>query len=191
MDPMLKTRVEIETLHELLDELDYYKILQVEQAAPQADVDPAFRAVTRKLHPDRLARMQDDELKQKANDIFRLANEAYRNLKDPDARARYDLGLAEGNLRMDADGRSKAAKEAKSKEDPTQAAKTEQGEKYIKMAMKCWNDGNFAGALLQINFALQFESDNEVFQQWREKAQEAKEKAGEKKDLNPYKLRIV
>ena len=74
MDPMIKTRVEIETLHELLEELDYYKILLLERDVPQADVDPAFRTVSRKLHPDRLARIDDEDLKSKANDIFRLAN---------------------------------------------------------------------------------------------------------------------
>ncbi len=93
MDPMIKTRVELETLHELIDELDYYKILLLDRDAPQAEVDPAFRTVSRKLHPDRLARLNDEELKAKANDIFRLANEAYRNLKDPDIRSRYDMGL--------------------------------------------------------------------------------------------------
>ena len=191
MDPMLKTRVEIETLHELLEELDYYKILQLEQAAPQVDVDPAFKAVTRKLHPDRLARLTDDGLKDKANDIYRLANEAYRNLKDPDARAKYDLGLAQGNLRMSADGRTKAAKEAQAKDNPELAAKTPQGEKYFKMALKCWGDGDFKGAVMQIRFAIQFEPGNAVFEEWLEKAAEAQETAAAKKDVNPYKLRIV
>jgi len=191
MDPMIKTRVEIETLHELIDELDYYKILLLDRDAPQVDVDPAFRTVSRKLHPDRLARLNDDELKAKANDIFRLANEAYRNLKDPDIRSRYDVGLAEGNLRLSADGRSKADKDAAAKNNPELAAKTPQGEKYFKMALKCWGDGDFRGAVMQIRFAIQFEPGNKVFEEWLEKAESARDGAAAKKDLNPYKLRIV
>ena len=191
MDPMIKTRVEIETLHELLDELDYYKILLLDQDSSQADVDPAFRAVTRTHHPDRLARLNDEDLKAKANNIFRLANEAYRNLKNPDTRARYDLGLAEGDLRLSADGRSKAAKEAAAKDNPELAAKTPQGEKYFKMALKCWGDGDFRGAVMQIRFAIQFEPGNQVFTDWLSKAEEAMEQAAAKKDINPYKLRIV
>jgi curved DNA-binding protein CbpA len=191
MDPMIKTRVEIETLHELLDEISYYKILLLDQDAPQAEVDPAFRTVSRRLHPDRLARLNDEDLKAKANDIFRLANEAYRNLKDPDVRARYDMGLAEGNLRMSADGRSKADKEAAAKDNPELAAKTPQGEKYFKMALKCWADGDFHGAVMQIRFAIQFEPGNAIFEEWLEKANNAQEQAAAKKDLNPYKLRIV
>jgi len=188
---MIKTRVELETLHELLDELDYYKILLLDRDAPQADVDPSFRAVSRKFHPDRLARLNDEELKEKANDIFRLANEAYRHLKDPDTRARYDMGLADGNLRMSADGRSKAAKDAAAKNNPELAAKTPQGEKYFKMALKCWGDGDFRGAVMQIRFAIQFEPGNAVFEEWLEKAEVAQENASAKKDMNPYKLRIV
>jgi DnaJ-class molecular chaperone len=191
MDPMIKTRVEIETLHELLDELDYYKILLLDRDAAQAEVDPSFRQVTRKMHPDRLARLNDEALKEKANDIFRLANEAYRHLKDPDTRARYDLGLADGNLRMSADGRSKARQEADAKSNPELAAKTPQGEKYFKMALKCWNDGDFRGAVMQLRFAIQFESGNEIFEEWLAKAEEAQENAAAKKDANPYKLRIV
>ncbi len=191
MDPMIKTRVEIETLHELLDEISYYKILLLDQDAPQAEVDPAFRTVSRRLHPDRLARLNDEDLKAKANDIFRLANEAYRNLKDPDVRARYDLGLSEGNLRMSADGRSQADKEAAAKNNPELSAKTPQGEKYFKMALKCWNDGDFRGAVMQIRFAKQFEPTNEVFVEWLAKAEGALEEAAKKKDANPYKLRIV
>jgi curved DNA-binding protein CbpA len=191
MDPMIKTRVEIETLHELLDEIDYYKILLLERDAAQAEVDPAFRQVTRRLHPDRLARLNDEALKEKANDIFRLANEAFRHLKDPDTRARYDMGLADGNLRMSADGRSKARKEADAKNNPELEAKTPQGEKYFKMALKCWGDGDFRGAVMQLRFAIQFEPGNEIFTEWLQKAEEAQENASAKKDLNPYKLRIV
>ena len=191
MDPMIKTRVEIETIHELLDELDYYKILLLDRDSAQAEVDPAFRAVSRKLHPDRLGRIDDEDLKAKANDIFLLANEAYRNLKDPDVRARYDMDLAEGSLRMSADGRSKADQDAAAKNNPELAAKTPQGEKYFKMALKCWGDGDFRGAVMQIRFAIQFEPGNEVLVEWQQKAEEALQTAAAKKDQNPYKLRIV
>ena len=44
MDPLLKTRVEMETLHDLLPEIDYYGILGLPTEAPQTDVDPAFLA---------------------------------------------------------------------------------------------------------------------------------------------------
>lgn len=191
MDTTLKTRVEIETLHELLPELDYYAILQIAADAPQQEIDPAFKSVSRRLHPDRLARLPDEDVRAKANDIFRLANEAYRNLKDPDTRARYDQERAAGHLRLSADGRTEAAKEATSQASLEAAAKTPQGEKYWKMAMKCWNDGDFRGAVMQIKFAVQMEPGNTVFREWLRKASDAQEQAAAKKDHNPFKLRIV
>ncbi|MFH1469093.1 MAG: DnaJ domain-containing protein [Pseudomonadota bacterium] len=191
MDPLLKTRVELETLHELLDEIDYYAILQIPPDAPQQDVDPAFKAVSRRLHPDRLARLPDEDLKARANDIFRLANEAYRALKDPDTRARYDLDRAEGRLRLTAEGRNEAAKDASSQGSLEAAAKTPQGEKYWKMALKCWTEGDFKGAVMHIRFACQYEPGNATFKEWLEKATAASDEAASKKDLNPYKLRIV
>ena len=191
MDTMLKTRVEIETLHELLEELDYYAILQIAADAPQQAVEPAFKAVSRRLHPDRLARLPDDDLKARANDVFRLANEAFRALKDPDTRARYDQERAAGRLRLSADGRSEAAKEAASQSSLEAAAKTPQGEKYWKMALKCWADGDFRGAVMQIKFAVQMEPGNPVFREWLEKATAAQDQAAAKKDHNPFKLRIV
>ena len=191
MDPLLKTRVELETLHELLEELDYYAILQISPDAPPQEVEPAFKAVSRRLHPDRLARMPDEDLKAKANDIFRLANEAFRALKDPDARARYDQERAAGRLRLSAEGRTEAAKDTSSQGSIESAAKTPQGEKYWKMALKCWGEGDFRGAVMQIRFACQFEPDNTTFKEWLEKATKASDEAAAKKDANPYKLRIV
>ena len=189
MDPMLKTRVEIETLYELLEEIDYYAILQVARDAPQAEVDPAFRAVTRRLHPDRLARLPDD-LREKANDVYRLANEAFRALKDPDSRARYDAELAAGRLRLSHDGRADAAKDAAAQAGADAAAKTPQGEKYWKMALKCFAEGDFAATVMQIRFAMQFEPANETFKDLLTKATTAQDQAAAKKDHNPFKLRI-
>ena len=101
------------------------------------------------------------------------------------------MGLAEGNLRMSGDGRSKADKEAAAKNNPELAATTPQGEKYFKMALKCWGDGDFRGSVMQMRFAMQFEPGNAVFVEWLSKAEEALESAAAKKDQNPYKLRIV
>ena len=54
----LRKRVELETLYEILDRVDYYQLLQIERDAPQGSIDPAFRAVSRTLHPDRIARLR-------------------------------------------------------------------------------------------------------------------------------------
>lgn len=190
MDPQLRIRVEVETLHEILPELDYYRILEIPPDAPQASVEPAFRKVTRTWHPDRFNRMGDQALRDKVNDIYRFANEAWRVLKDPDARAWYDKERASGNLRISTEGRAGAAQDAAANVNPEFAARTPKGEKHWKMALKCWEDKDFKGCVMQIRFAQQFEPDNPAFKEWLGKAQAAAEEAARIRE-NPFKLRIV
>ena len=63
MDQHLPQTVEIETLKELLDELDYYTVLQVDPLAPMDVIERAYRAEARRLHPDRFSRHPDREIK--------------------------------------------------------------------------------------------------------------------------------
>lgn len=190
MDPFLKTRTEIDTLHELLPELDYYQILGIEPATSQSQIDPAFRRESRRLHPDRFARLNDNRVKEQVNEIYRLVNEAYRTLRDPDARARYDSLVARGEKRMTAAARAGAVQEAATKDNPEHAANTPKGDKYWKMALKAWEDEDFKACVMQIQFALTFEPDNAVFKEWLEKSQKALQESDDDRS-HSYKLRIV
>ncbi|MFN7144928.1 MAG: J domain-containing protein [Myxococcota bacterium] len=190
MDPRLRPRVEIETLHELLAELDCYQLLGIAPDCAQQDVDAAFRAESRRLHPDRHAAGATPEFKTKANEVFKAVNDAYRTLRDPDARARYDAERRQGALRLDEAARKSAEAEAAARNDPTRAARTPRGEKYWKMALQCFNDGDFNGAVMQINFALSFEPDNATFKEWLEKAKVENEAKKKGKTGNAYKIRL-
>ena len=168
MDPRLRARVEIETLHQLLPELDHYRLLGLVQDCPQADIEPALRAETRRLHPDRIASGATPELRTRANDVFRAINEAGRVLRDPDSRAAYDAQLRSGGAAAE-----EARRNAEAAKDPAKAARTPKGEKHWKMALQNWNDEDYNGAAMNIQFALQFEPQNEVFKEWLGKAKEA------------------
>lgn len=63
---------------------DYYKTLDVERSASDADIKKSFRKLAREYHPD----VAKD--KKKAEDKFKEINEAYEVLSDPDKRKRYD-----------------------------------------------------------------------------------------------------
>ena len=93
MDPRLRLRYEIETMNELLGELDYYQLLQVKPTCPQADVDAAFRAEGRRLHPDRVSAGAPPEFRAIANTVFKAVNDAYRVLRSTPARIEYLLSL--------------------------------------------------------------------------------------------------
>lgn len=191
MDPRLRIRYEIETMHELLAELDYYQLLQVKATCAQADVDAAFRAEGRRLHPDRVSAGAPPEFRAIANTVFKAVNDAYRVLRDPDGRTHYDNELLAGRLRMDQESRKAAEAEAAARNDPNKAARTEKGAKFWKLALQGFSDKDYNGAAMNIQFALSFEPGNEVFKEWLAKANAAKEELKkEKATHNAYKIRI-
>ena len=192
MNRRLAAQVEIETLHELLPELDYYRLLQLAPDSPQEDVDAAWRRESRRLHPDRFAAIPDRAVKQKAGDVFKLVSEAWRTLRDPEARSHYDAERTggPGGARGGAEAVAAADRERAAAADPEKAATNPKSEKYWKMALQNWRASNFKGCVMQIQFALSFEPDNATFLEWMEKAKVAADDTA-KKERNPYKLRIV
>lgn len=67
-----------------MDFIDYYKILEVDKSASQADIKKAYRKLARKLHPD--LNPNDKTAQQK----FQQINEANEVLSDPEKRKKYD-----------------------------------------------------------------------------------------------------
>jgi curved DNA-binding protein len=65
--------------------IDYYKILEIEKSATDADIKKAYRKLARKLHPD--VNPNDKEAHKK----FQAINEANEVLSDPQKRKKYDL----------------------------------------------------------------------------------------------------
>ena len=63
---------------------DYYKILGVPRGASEAEIRKAYRSLARQNHPD----VNPDNREAEAQ--FKLINEAYQVLSDPDSRAKYD-----------------------------------------------------------------------------------------------------
>lgn len=188
MDSRLRLRFEVEAIAELLPELNHYHLLGLKPQCPQDDVDAAFRAESRRLHPDRTAAGATPEQKAMANAVFKAVNEAYRVLRDPDARLAYDQTLNSGQQAAEEEAR----RVAESARDPSKAARTPKAEKYWKMALQCWEAKDYTGCKMQIQFALTFEPENEVFKEWMAKAQAGLD--AKKKDTggagNSYRIRI-
>ena len=181
---------EIEALHDVIEELDYYGVLLLDKDCAPHEIGDAYRQESRRLHPDRMSSLGDGEASKRANAIYRLVNEAYRVLKDPEQRGQYDLLLADGVIRMTDDARS-GASDQKRANDPVNAAKHPKSEKYWKLALSDWERKSFRACVMNIQFALNFEPGNEVFKEWLEKAKEARDEAESKMEKNPYKLRIM
>jgi curved DNA-binding protein len=67
-----------------VDYIDYYKILEIDKNASEADVKKAYRKLARKYHPD--LNPNDANAKKK----FQQINEANEVLSDPEKRKKYD-----------------------------------------------------------------------------------------------------
>lgn len=189
MDARLRTTIEVEALHELLPELDYYRLLRLERDCSADEVARSWRRESRRFHPDRMAALRDPAVQKMANDVFRAMSEAHRVLSDPDARRRYDEELRAGAHRVSEQALEQARKDRGAAADPEYAATDPKAEKYWKMALRDCKDGNWRGAVMNIQFALNYEPDNATFKEWLEKAKAEAEE--QKKKDNPYKLRIM
>ncbi|MFD1094369.1 DnaJ C-terminal domain-containing protein [Salegentibacter chungangensis] len=64
--------------------IDYYKLLELDRSATQADIKKAYRKLARKYHPD--LNPNDKE----AQARFQQINEAHEVLSDPEKRKKYD-----------------------------------------------------------------------------------------------------
>src|SRR6187399_645915 len=64
--------------------IDYYKILELDKNASEADIKKAYRKLARKYHPD--LNPNDANAKKK----FQQINEANEVLSDPEKRKKYD-----------------------------------------------------------------------------------------------------
>ncbi|MBI5237801.1 MAG: molecular chaperone DnaJ [Deltaproteobacteria bacterium] len=80
-----------------MQEKDYYRILGVDKGAGDEEIKKAFRRLAHQCHPDKSGGAKESE------EQFKLINEAYEVLKDPDKRAQYDrfgqVGAGHGGYR--------------------------------------------------------------------------------------------
>ncbi len=190
MDGQQRVSIEVNSLHGVLDEVDYYRLLGLDRDCPQAAIEGAVRRENRDRHPDRVSPIGDASLTKMANEIYQRIKEAGECLADPDQRAQYDEVLKAGIMRMTDEAIELAEKERQKAENPEHAASHPKAEKYWKMALNDWHKKNYKGCMMNIQFAMNFEPDNEVMAEWLEKAKGAASKKAVA-ERNPYKLRIV
>ncbi|NLJ99449.1 MAG: J domain-containing protein [Tissierellia bacterium] len=71
---------------------DYYKILDIDKDASNAEIKKSYRKLAKKYHPD----LNPDD--QKAQEKFKEINEAYEVLGDEDKRKKYDTFGSSGGF---------------------------------------------------------------------------------------------
>jgi curved DNA-binding protein CbpA len=86
-------RAEIDALFALVYDADHYRILDVGRSASEAEVKRSYYALAKRFHPDRFQRDANDTQRTQIEAAFMKITQAYETLRDPRARAAYELKL--------------------------------------------------------------------------------------------------
>ncbi len=181
----LRTRIEVETLHEILDEVDFYALLQVPRTAGQAEIEGAFARESRRFHPDAYFGVRDPHFLRKITAIYRKTSEAYSVLKDPELKSRYDGKLGIGVVDAGKEDLEEEAEESAAQQG--EVCQTRQGRRYYELAMTARKNGDYNGMAMNLHFALSFERGNAVIE---EQLAEAKAVLEERKAKQAFKVRL-
>ena len=114
----------------------------------------AFYKLAGQLHPDRFHALGDGEVKQRLETIYARMCEAYRVLSHPERRAAYDQALAAGKKRLEMVERDSGAPK-----NPEDSLKHPEAKKFFRLGMVCLGRKDWKGAVMNFNFARNFEPD--------------------------------
>jgi curved DNA-binding protein CbpA len=87
------SRAEIDALFALVYDANHYQILNVERSASDAEIKRSYYVLAKRFHPDRFQRDAEDSLRTQIEASFMKITQAYETLRDPRARAAYELKL--------------------------------------------------------------------------------------------------
>jgi len=154
---------EIRTLAGILEELDYYQVLQVAPDAPASEIRSAYHRASRRFHPDG-HRALDAELQIPLGRIAKRVAEAYSVLRDARRRQVYDRQLAsDGSQRRMPLALAEAEADRQRRE--TREGRTPNGRRYFALARRDLASGDRAAAERNLRTALTFEPENELFRE--------------------------
>ena len=160
MDDDLKRQ--ILSLSKIIDDLDYYQILKLDQIAFEEDIKRAYFQESRVYHPDKFYN-EPVEIQSQVNKVFKQILEAYKVLIDKDRRAMYTKNIngpdRKKYLRFDL---RQLKQEKEKKEDEGQ---TPMGKKYYLMAKTAMRNRDYKGAKINLQLAAKMEPKNETFKE--------------------------
>jgi len=156
-------RTELRTLAGIVDELDYYQLLEVSRDAPGSRIRTAYHEAARRFHPDAVRDLSSD-LRPSLQQIAKRVTEAYSVLRDPRRRRLYDdrLSNAGRHARIPL---VEAEAEAGRKRREAQDGRTPNGRRYYALVRSDLARGDHTAALRNLRMALTFEPDNDFFKE--------------------------
>lgn len=152
---------EIRALAQILDELDYYSVLEIAPDASVSEIRAAYHRATRRFHPDGHRQIGDD-MRPVLGRIAKRVAEAYSVLRDPRRRQVYDQQIRGDSARVRMP-LVQAEAEAERQSRDARLGKTPNGRRYFVLAQADLARGDKVSAERNLRTALTFEPDNGVF----------------------------
>ena len=138
-----------------MDSYDYYTFFGLPQNAPLADIKKKYITMARKYHPDKFRNIPAD-IREKAYEITKRANEAYSVLMNPSRKVIYDKMLKENPETKRFDFRIKVAYN----ESPEDTIQNNQARRFAILAVKAIESQDYKSALTQLKMAASMEKNN-------------------------------
>ena len=138
-----------------MDSCDYYAFFGLPQNASLADIKKKYIEMARKYHPDKFRNIPSD-IREKAYEITKRANEAYSVLTNPSRKVIYDKMLKENPDAKRFDFRIKVSYH----ETPEDTIQNAQARRFAILAVKAMENGDYRSALTQLKMAAAMEKNN-------------------------------
>jgi curved DNA-binding protein CbpA len=162
LDPVFE--IEAQALAGIVDQLDYFQILKIEQSVGIGEIKEAYFRESRLYHPDRYFGLPEGELKSAVSKIYKRINEAWVCLRDDRKRDKYVSDISgpdrEKKLRY-TDVSEEELKKARDAEMGT----TPQGKKMFQAGLLDLESGRYTQAAQNFKMALMYEPANVLFKQ--------------------------
>lgn len=140
-----KMRAEVLERLEGLESMTYYELLGVAPSAEQGAIRKAYFMAAKRYHPDAIARLGLQEIRQQAGEVFSKIAEANGVLSDREKRRRYDESLEDGTPEIDVQVLAQA-------------------ETFYRKGEILINMGDFRGALEYLKNAVRLYPDEATYQ---------------------------
>ncbi|HYP87515.1 MAG TPA: J domain-containing protein [Polyangiaceae bacterium] len=159
---MLAEEADIERLYEwaaVLDAASYYELLGLLEIADDAAVKVAFHDFALAFHPDAHTDY-DQATTEVCRQVFQRGAEAYRVLSNPALRARYDLALAKGQLRLGGSEVPRVANVGVGAKSLDELCRTASAKRYAGRADELISEGDLRAAKRELLLALREDGPN-------------------------------
>lgn len=155
-------RIELETVHRLIQDLNYYQILKISPIAGESDIREAFHREALLFHPDQYFSNDDKETQRLAKEIYSHIVQAYQTLMNRKKRSEYDANL-NNQSRVILKGKDTEEFEDAVTDIKFKTAMKSPGEKFFKLAEQAYKAQDYKSALMNIQIAIGSEPQNSRF----------------------------